>query len=226
MTPEARDPYTLSADEAAAALAGAPWPRLAVLGDSFAAGICDPTPGYRDVTWADRLTEALRRVLPQLEYLNTGERGARTADVFDRQLRPVLCFRPDLVVLICGGNDMLTPDYSPHELRGRLDKLLGPLCAIGADVVMYTMMDITTAYPELGDTLRDAIDGLNKVIRQVAADHGAILVELWGHPCQSDKDMYSKDLIHGTWRGQAIMAAMTVQRLAEYLREPGRSRRP
>ena len=68
---EANDTYCLCADEAGALLAGAPWRRLLVMGDSIAAGIGDPVQGYLDGGWADRLAAALAAA-----YLNVGRAGA------------------------------------------------------------------------------------------------------------------------------------------------------
>ena len=53
-------------------LAGARWRRLAVLGDSIAAGVGDPVDGYQDRAWADRLAAALGVI-----HLNTGRAGAK-----------------------------------------------------------------------------------------------------------------------------------------------------
>jgi lysophospholipase L1-like esterase len=211
---EVADPYTLSADSAAAALAGSRWRRLAVLGDSLAKGVGDPSPGYRDLSWADRVADALRAVQPSLQYLNTGERGARVGDVVSGQLPAVLGFRPDLAIVVCGGNDLLAADYS----AGATGTLLGVLCrslrAVGADVLTFTLQDITAAYPSLGSSLRDGIGGLNDVIRSVAGSCDAIVVEMWGHPSQGDQDVYSADMMHASRRGHAIVAAATVRRLA------------
>jgi lysophospholipase L1-like esterase len=215
---EAADPHTLDVDAAAGLLSGAPWRRLAVLGDSLAKGIGDLTPGYRDVSWADRLVDALRIVQPDLEYLNTGVRGARTDEVVEDQLDRVVAYRPDLAVVVCGGNDLLAPGFSAAVVRDWMEQIFAPLDAGGADIVTYTLQDITTAYPELASgTLRDGIAGLNDVIREVAASHGAIVVEMWGHPTQADKGIYSADLIHASRRGHAIVAAATVRALAESL---------
>jgi lysophospholipase L1-like esterase len=220
---EAADPYTIDAGEAAQALAGAPWRRLAVIGDSLAEGIGDPSPGYRDVSWADRVAEALRAGQPHLAYLNTGQRGALAGDVIERQLQPALDFRPDLSVLVCGGNDLLGPGFSAEVLHDRLAALLLPLRHIGSEVITYSLQDITAAYPELA-SLRTGLADLNEVVRRTAATCGASVVELWGHPAQSAKDAYSADLMHASRRGHAIIAAITVQHLAGVLRAGKASR--
>lgn len=46
-------PHLLSPTEQRRLLAGAPWKRLVVMGDSIAAGVGDPTPGYPDRPWGD-----------------------------------------------------------------------------------------------------------------------------------------------------------------------------
>lgn len=214
---EAADPYAISAEQAIAELAGAPWRRLAVLGDSLARGVGDPSPGYRDVSWADRLVEALRTHQPELEYLNTGKVGARAREVADEQLAAVLDFRPDLAIVVCGGNDLVAPDFSAEDLAGQLERLFRPLHEQGADIVTYTLQDISAAYPELA-SLRDGIALLNETVRRAAEAVGATVVEMWGHPAQAEKDRYSADLMHGSRRGHAAVAASTVLRLGERIR--------
>ena len=76
---EESDPFCLSAAEAARLLAGAPWRRFGVIGDSLSAGTGDPSPGYASLGWPDRVADVLRRVHPDLAYLNVAEVGARTA---------------------------------------------------------------------------------------------------------------------------------------------------
>ncbi|MGW7792455.1 hypothetical protein ACWGKX_34015, partial [Streptomyces tricolor] len=82
---EATDPFCLDQADAVAQLTGAPWGRYAVIGDSLSAGTGDPTPGYRDQGWSDRLAGILREVRPDLEYLNLSEIGATTARTLEAQ---------------------------------------------------------------------------------------------------------------------------------------------
>jgi lysophospholipase L1-like esterase len=216
---EAADPYTMDAGEAAAALAGARWLRFAAVGDSLAQGKGDPSPGYRDACWAMRVAEALRAVQPELSYLNTGQVGAVTSEVIERQLQAALDFRPDLCVVVSGGNDLLTPDFSAEVLHGRLSALFRPLRQAGADVFTYALQDITAAYPDLAAFgLHAGLVKLNEVVRQAAASCGVSVIDMWGHPSQSDKDVYSADLMHASRRGHAIIAGVTVRHLATLIR--------
>jgi lysophospholipase L1-like esterase len=222
---ETADPYTIGPDAAAALLAGARWRRFAAVGDSLAKGIGDPSPGYRDLCWADRVSAVLQAVQPGLSYLNTGQRGAVTSEVIERQLQTALDFRPDLCVVVSGGNDMLTEDFSAEVLHEQLTALYRPLRQAGADVFTYALQDITTAYPELeAFGLHSGIKKLNDVVRQTAAEHGVSVIEMWGHPAQSAKDVYSADLMHASRRGHAIIAGVTVRHLATLIPpDPGTS---
>jgi hypothetical protein len=57
---ESTDPYCLKAGESRQLLAGHPWRRFAVLGDSVAKGLCEPVDGYSNLQWADRIAAELR----------------------------------------------------------------------------------------------------------------------------------------------------------------------
>ena len=50
-----REPYALPFTRHVALLRGAPWRRVAVLGDSIAEGVREPHHGYRDLSWIDRI---------------------------------------------------------------------------------------------------------------------------------------------------------------------------
>ena len=106
---ELADPDCLAAGESAALLAGHPWRRFAVLGDSVANGPFFPVPGYCPLRWSDRVAAELRAAAPDLQYLNLGVSGLRTAEVRAGQLAAAREFRPDLALVVCGGNDACRP---------------------------------------------------------------------------------------------------------------------
>ncbi len=99
-----------------------PWPRFAVPGDSVAEGLCEPVDGYPHVQWADRIAAELRAVRPELAYLILrlrGLRGLRAHEVRPNQLALALEFRPDLALVVRGGNDAFGPAYDAACTRQR-----------------------------------------------------------------------------------------------------------
>ena len=213
-TREAGDPLCLPPERTGELLAGAPWRRFAVLGDSLAAGVLDPpVEGYAPVSWPDRVAAGLRRVHPDLAYRNLGRRGLLTRQVRETQLDAALEFGPDLATLVCGGNDLLVPRLDRAAVEADIDAMVAALTAAGATVFVFGLMNVTAATTKM-DLLKPRLMGLNASVRKVAGRHGAVFVDLWPHPAAADRDLYSGDLLHMSARGHAHIAAATVTALA------------
>ncbi|MGC4763635.1 SGNH/GDSL hydrolase family protein [Micromonospora sp. DT46] len=217
---EATDPWCLRDGESAALLRDHPWRRFAVLGDSVAEGLCEPVDGYPDVQWADRIAAELRAVRPELAYLNLGLRGLRAHEVRAAQLAPALAFRPDLALVVCGGNDAFTRGYDADAVDAELTAMIEALQAAGADVITVGMFDVSLspAVPErhragLGERMRR----LSAHTGALAERHGTLHVRLTDHPLTADPTMYSNDGRHGSARSDAVAAAETVRRLGAHL---------
>lgn len=218
---EAADPYCLDAATSVDLLRGAPWRRLAVLGDSVAEGIGEPLPGYRDQPWCDRVAAELQREQPDLRYLNVGRRFLRAAEVRAEQLGPVLRFRPDLAIVVAGGNDTMSRSYDPDISESHIVAIVTALRAAGADVVTVGLFDIGRVPGEVGLRwlpVRDRLLDLSARTAALAARHGAIHLDLTSHPASRDGGIYAGDGIHCNARGHAIAAAATVRALGAHLR--------
>ncbi|SHN11953.1 SGNH/GDSL hydrolase family protein [Actinacidiphila paucisporea] len=212
---EAADPHCLDDGEAEELLRGAPWRRFAVVGDSLAEGLGDPQRGYRTAPWADRTAEALHRVTPDAVYANLGLRGLTTAQVRAGQADRAAAFAPDLVAVVCGGNDLLLPGFSPAAVAREMDLLFGRLAAPGTTLVAFALTNVAAAVPELrGGPLEEGIALLNGIVRETARRHGAVLVEMYDHPAVGDRDLYSADLVHASARGHAVIGAATIRALS------------
>jgi lysophospholipase L1-like esterase len=210
----------LPSADLAALLHGARWRRLAVLGDSVAEGVGEPHPGYRNLSWVDRIAESLRAVTPGLEVLNLGERNLFASEVRERQLVPALTFGPDLAIVAAGGNDALRRSFSPERVEHELDGIVGPLRRAGVDVLMIELMDIVASGLVTGEHFErvDArLRSLAGVTRAVAARHGAMLVEMRNHPASADPGVYSSDRLHLNARGHAIVGTQAVRVLSSSL---------
>ncbi|MET7710764.1 SGNH/GDSL hydrolase family protein, partial [Micromonospora sp. NPDC005413] len=214
---ESTDPYCLRPGEAAELLRGHPWRRFVALGDSVVEGMCEPTPGYPDVQWADRIAAELAAVRPGLAYRNLGRRGLRAHQVRADQLAPALAFAPDLALVVCGGNDAFHPAYDADAVDVELTAMILALRDAGADVITVGMFDVSHS-PAVPEPLRA---GLAERMRRLSA-HTARLAErlntlhvhLTDHPLTADPSLYSSDGRHGSARSDAVATAETLRRLS------------
>lgn len=215
-TSEETDPYCLPAAEAERLLAIAPWRRFGVMGDSLAEGLGQELEGYRPLSWAARVREALQASVPELEYLNAGYRGLLAGQVRDLQLGPMLEFRPDLVAMTAGGNDLFGLKFDADAIEATLEDIVSALRASGADVITYGLMNITAALPKLA-ALRPRLEILNDRMLAIATRHNTIHVDMWLHPSCSEVNAYSTDMKHSTMRGHAVLAAETIRAMGARL---------
>jgi lysophospholipase L1-like esterase len=208
---EESDPFCLPM-QSATWLAGAPWRRFASMGDSLAAGTHGPSPGYADMGWPDRLAGLLRRVHPGLAYLNTAVIGATAAKTLDRQLGRIVEFGPDLLHISCGANDLWRPEPDLATIGRTMRQLFGRAAATGALLTTFTLgrAFVVPGFPDWHDRVR----ALNDVIHELAAEHGAVLADMWDHPANDRPDLLSADGIHFSAAGQAVLAAELVKALA------------
>jgi hypothetical protein len=188
---ETSDPYCLGPETAAGLLADAPWHRFAVIGDDPAAG------------WADRVADVLRRVHPDLEYLNLAEVGATTERTLKTQADALVAFGPDLVHVSSGANDLLHPDPDFAAIERSLRRMFELAAGTGAQLTTSTL-GRAFAGPAFED--RDArIRSVDVITRELARSHGAVLADMRDHPG------------NGTTSGQAAMASEVVIGLAHLL---------
>ncbi|WP_039825378.1 SGNH/GDSL hydrolase family protein [Nocardia testacea] len=212
---ESDDPMLVSTDSARALLRAAPWRRYAVLGDSIALGVGEASAGYREIGWADRVAEVLTAVNSEVRYLNTGQIGATSDQMLAEQLAPVLRFRPDLVHISCGGNDLFHPGGDTDRLRANLDTAFSALAATGAQLCAFTVADVwDTERMAPMRPMRPRMAELNAIVREVAARYDAVLVDFWDHPLRLRPDLMSTDLIHFTTSGHAVVATEMIRALA------------
>jgi lysophospholipase L1-like esterase len=216
LTRELQDPHCLAPDVLAGLLSGSPWSRLVVMGDSIAAGVGDPVPGYLDASWADRLAAALAPSR-DLAYRNLGVRELLASEIRDGQLDDAVAFRPDLAVVSAGANDMLRRAFDADHVAQELDRMLGALSNQGALVVTFGLLDLsrTSFVPDgMRAGLRKRLQRLNATTAAVTERHGGVHVDFYDHPALDDA-LWSADMIHPNRRGHACIATSVVEALAE-----------
>ncbi|MEV1179274.1 SGNH/GDSL hydrolase family protein [Nonomuraea sp. NPDC049784] len=212
---EESDPYCLSAARAGELLARAPWRRFATIGDSLSAGTGDPSPGYAALGWPDRVADVLRRVHPDLAYLNLAEVGATTSRTMRTQIDRLVEFGPDLVHVPSGANDLFRPDPDYTAIAAALGQVFELAAGTGAQLTTFTLgrAFVVPRYPDWNERVRR----VNDIIRGLAAEHGAVLADMWDHPVNDRPDLLSADRIHFAAAGQAVMATEIVKGLARLL---------
>ncbi|WP_405161423.1 SGNH/GDSL hydrolase family protein [Nocardia sp. NBC_01499] len=217
-TAEETDPFCLPPLEAAALLFDAPWQRFGVIGDSLSAGTGDPSPGYATLGWADRVADVLRRVRPDLAYLNTAQDGATTMETLRRQADRMREFAPDLLHLPSGANDIVrrTPDFD--EIEQIMRDMYRMAASTGAELATFTLGKayVVPVFPDW----RDRVRRVNDITRALAAEYDATVIDMYDHPINDRPNLLSADGIHFAAAGQAVLAAEVVKQLAHLLGTP------
>lgn len=180
--------------------------RYVAIGDSSTEGLDDDdgAGGFRG--WADRLAEHVDAAYPGLQYANLAVRGLSAGEVAESQLAPALALSPDLSTVVAGMNDLLRRNYSAARVANTVGHMIRALRALGTTVVTFTIPDVSPRML-LGSRLSGRTDALNLELRRVAAETGAILLDLASAPLAADPRMWARDRIHGNPEGHTRIAA-------------------
>lgn len=180
--------------------------RYVAIGDSFTEGVGDPDPrrpnGIRG--WADRVAEELAGRTEEFGYANLAVRGRKLPQIIAEQLEPAVALRPDLVTLYGGGNDILRPKVDIDRLMNDYATAVRRLTSTGARVVLFTGFDLGFA-PMLRH-LRGRVAVYNELLREIADDHGAAIVDFWRMRAFRDPRCWDVDRMHLSTRGHTRMA--------------------
>ena len=191
----------------------APFTSYVALGDSFTEGVGDPDPtrpnGVRG--WADRVAEVLVAQHPEFRYANLAIRGRKMTAVLDEQVEPALGMRPDLVSMYAGGNDILRPKVDIDGIVAPYADAARRLHDGGAHLVLFTGFDLGWA-PIFGH-LRGRVAVYNELVREVADEVGATLVDFWRMREYRDPRMWDVDRIHMSSLGHRHMAVAVLDAL-------------
>ncbi|PZS27702.1 MAG: hypothetical protein DLM59_16025 [Pseudonocardiales bacterium] len=187
---ERNDPHCQWPEGSQEFIEQAPWKRIAVLGDSIAAGIGEPLDGYQDLDGIARVTQALFAEHWYLHRLNLGLCNVRLDQIIETQLAPALDFGPDLVIIGAGGNDAMSRGFNDTRTDDQLSALAAPLTAVGAQLVTIGLFDLARSglIPQVhAAAMADRFDHLDTLTARVAADHhGTHTANHHHHPLAAD----------------------------------------
>ena len=166
--------------------------KLMVYGDSLVAGYgLDAGLGF-----PEQLQSALTALGRDIRVLNAGVSGDTTAGGLAR-LDWALADRPDAVIIVLGGNDLLR-GLNPEQTRANLQAMLSRLRTNGIAVLLCGML----APVNLGPDYRQQFDSLYP---DLASEFGIDLYPFFLDGVALDPDLNLPDGLHPNPQGVAII---------------------
>ena len=190
-----------------------PYHRYVALGDSFAEGVGDPDEsspnGLRG--WADRVAAVLATQSRDFRYANLAIRGRKLDAVIAEQLEPAVALDPDLVTIYAGANDIMRPRVDIDAIVSSYAVGVRRLRSAGAHLVLFTGFDLGWA-PMFG-RLRGRVAVYNELVRELADETEATLVDFWRMREYRDPRLWDVDRIHMSTTGHRHMAVAVLDAL-------------
>lgn len=183
---------------------------LVAVGDSFTEGMSDRLPDGSYRGWADVLATRLATRTPGFRYANLAVRGKLIGQIVDEQVDVAADMRADVVTLVGGLNDTLRPKCDMGMVRGRLEEAverLAPSCQ------KLVLMRSPGRNGPVMERFRPRMEELLSLIDDLAARHGAEVVDLYGAPVLGDPRMWDVDRLHLTAEGHLRVAEAVWQSL-------------
>ena len=181
--------------------------RIIAMGDSSVFGVGDhgneiPSVGFG---WTGRIAHDLKAE----RFVNVAKNGARARHLPTNQLPAVIAYRPHMVLICIGTNDVLRGDFSPEEIRSCLETVCKSAIEIGSLVVMLGLPDPIRTAPgpmALRRILSDRVIIINEILDEIAGDGLAIVVPTWNSRIAHERRMWHVDRMHPSALGHQHIA--------------------
>ncbi|MFE9250600.1 SGNH/GDSL hydrolase family protein [Streptomyces sp. NPDC007088] len=183
---------------------------LVAVGDSFTEGMSDQLPDGSYRGWADLLAARLAARTPEFRYANLAVRGKLIGQIVAEQVGPAAAMGADVVTLVGGLNDTLRPKVDMGRVRGLLEEAVETLAPSCRRLVL--MRSPGRQGPVL-DKFRPRMEALFACIDELAARHGAVVVDLYGSRALADPRLWGVDRLHLTTEGHRRVAEAVWQAL-------------
>ncbi|PEX38459.1 lipase [Bacillus cereus] len=184
------------------------WKRFIAIGDSFTEGIGDEVEGIALKSWVDHFVQLY---VNDIEYVNFAKRGLVTKEIRSQQLEKALAFKPDLVSLIAGANDVLKGRWNLQTYKNDMEFMIDKLSKTGADIMIANLPDFTVRLPfasEKKQVIKEQLLEANDVIRSLSKEYKLHHVDFWSHQLVNDNTLWSTDLIHPNSKGYVKVAEL------------------
>ncbi|WP_028800415.1 SGNH/GDSL hydrolase family protein [Streptomyces sp. 142MFCol3.1] len=183
---------------------------LVAVGDSFTEGMSDLLPDGSYRGWADLLASRMAARTPGFRYANLAVRGKLIKQIVDEQVDVAAAMRPDVITLVGGLNDTLRPKVDMGRVRGLLEEAVERLAPACEQLVL--MRSPGRNGPVL-ERFRPRMEELFACVDDLAARHGALVVDLYGAPSLADPRLWDVDRLHLTSEGHRRVAEAVWQAL-------------
>ncbi|GAA3398174.1 SGNH/GDSL hydrolase family protein [Streptomyces roseoviridis] len=183
---------------------------LVALGDSFTEGMSDLNPDGSYRGWADLLAGRLAARTPGFRYANLAVRGKLIGQIVDEQVDAAAAMKADVVTLVGGLNDTLRPKCDMGRVKGLLGEAverLAPSCG------QLVLMRSPGRNGPVMERFRPRMEELFAHVDELAARHGALVVDLYGAPVLGDPRLWDVDRLHLTAEGHHRVAEAVWQAL-------------
>ncbi len=153
--------------------------RYLALGDSFTIG----TGGPPDLSFPSQLKRALLKKGLDVRLENVAVNGYSTREVIDEELEALPRFKPDVVTLAVGANDVVRHD-DEAEYRANLKRIFKAIAAVKPHKVLvlpqpdWSQSPVAAGFGEPA-ALRRRIEAHNTILAEEAKLAGATYVELF-----------------------------------------------
>lgn len=189
---------------------GPTYTSLVAVGDSFTEGMSDLLPDGSYRGWADLLAGRMAARTPGFRYANLAVRGKLIGQILDEQVDVAAAMRPDVITLVGGLNDALRPKVDMGRVRATLTESVERLAPACKQLVL--MRSPGRQGPVL-DRFRPRMEALFACVDELAKQHGAVVVDLYGAPSLADPRLWGVDRLHLTAEGHRRVAEAVWQAL-------------
>ncbi|MEU8888699.1 SGNH/GDSL hydrolase family protein [Streptomyces sp. NPDC048442] len=182
------------------------------VGDSFTEGMSDALPDGSYRGWADLLAARLAARTPGFRYANLAVRGKLIGQIADEQAPLAAAMKADVVTLVGGLNDALRPKVDMGRVRAKLTEAVEQLAPSCKQLVL---MRSPGRNGPVMERFRPRMEELFTVVDDLAAKHGAVVVDLYGAAVLGDRRMWDVDRLHLTAEGHRRVAEAVWQALGQ-----------
>ena len=183
---------------------------LVAVGDSFTEGMSDLMPDGSYRGWADVLAARMAARSPGFRYANLAVRGKLIGQIVDEQVDVAAAMGADVITLVGGLNDTLRPKCDMARVRDLLTQAVERLAPNCKQLVL--MRSPGRQGPVL-ERFRPRMEELFACVEELAAKHGALVVDLYGAPSLGDPRLWDVDRLHLTAEGHRRVAEAVWQTL-------------